>query len=911
MNPIDTRTQAAIDAAFGHVASTAATAAERATELLGTMATTATRIYQRDAYLTAQSDLRHRMPTFCRAFGEALRERLVRELDPHSEKNRRLSAASWDTLSLVEDDEVEERMFSDRISQAIAHECEWELRDLAAYMGALLRIGSADQERNPFRPDSVGAAIFRAIEAVSPERETRKLLARELAPVMAKAMRLCYAEILSDLKARGVQPVNLSVRGVEGPGNDRVTSGYASLPRDDGSTSSGQGSLFGGSGGGGSGGSSNSSSGAGFDSHRDPLSSRGAGLAGSTAGSLRGSDPGALSRFVESGRSVSGARTSTSVGASRPGGGAQGGHAQAVADAELMSLIRRLTFMTSRPGALDATPDGGLSERGFAGSLADASDAEAVAPASRRGSVVGGLGGVSDSGALGGGTGGLRGDGLTGLMAVNLIRAHRDELRQASSGTLDHMVIDVVGSLFDQILSDSRVPPQMARQIARLQLPVLRVALADPSFFSSRKHPVRRFVNRIASLACAFDDFEDGPGRQFLARVRELVQEIIEGDFDQVDVYAAKLTLLEAFIEQQNESDVQSHGEAASLLEGKESELRVQQRYMHQLQTTLASLVTQDYLRDFLAQVWSQALALAVRRDGPTAERTQRLRRAATDLVMSVQPKGTPALRKAFLMQLPGLMKALHEGMALIGWPEAAQKEFFGKLLPAHAESLNGQPLSDLDRNLLAKQLETAFNAALPRSDPLLSNEAKTLFGAAQIEPQFSAEEVEKIGFVKENAVDWDGKVDIDLGDDATESDATGGDDGSTPVRLDLAMGIDIDLGKLGTDPAEPAEPTQGLALMDHLRVGFAYQMHLKDGWKKVRLSYVSHGRSFFAFTHGRRHQETLSLTSRMLARMCETGRIRAFESSYLLERATARARKQLAALKPASSSSTTSSATH
>jgi hypothetical protein len=43
-----------------------------------------------------------------------------------------------------------------------------------------------------------------------------------------------------------------------------------------------------------------------------------------------------------------------------------------------------------------------------------------------------------------------------------------------------------------------------------------------------------------------------------------------------------------------------------------------------------------------------------------------------------------------------------------------------------------------------------------------------------------------------------------------------------------------------------------------------------------------------------------------MLARMCETGRIRAFESSYLLERATARARKQLAALKPAAGSATT-----
>ena len=81
------------------------------------------------------------------------------------------------------------------------------------------------------------------------------------------------------------------------------------------------------------------------------------------------------------------------------------------------------------------------------------------------------------------------------------------------------------------------------------------------------------------------------------------------------------------------------------------------------------------------------------------------------------------------------------------------------------------------------------------------------------------------------------------------------------------------------------------------MRLGFAYQMNLNDEWQKVRLSYVSPGRAFFVFTRGKRHTETVSLTSRMLSRMCETGRFRAFESAYLMERATARARKQLAAL--------------
>ena len=37
--------------------------------------------------------------------------------------------------------------------------------------------------------------------------------------------------------------------------------------------------------------------------------------------------------------------------------------------------------------------------------------------------------------------------------------------------------------------------------------------------------------------------------------------------------------------------------------------------------------------------------------------------------------------------------------------------------------------------------------------------------------------------------------------------------------------------------------------------------MHLKDEWQKVRLAHVSPGRSFFVFTRGGKHQETISMT--------------------------------------------------
>ncbi|MEO7008814.1 MAG: DUF1631 family protein, partial [Caldimonas sp.] len=889
MNPTEPRLHVALEAAMNQIRATAASVAARVCETLGATAAACNRISERDTIIATQQELRRNAGTFQSAFHEALREKVKQELAPRPEARRKLASADWQTLSLVEDREVEERMNFERIGQMISHECEWQLRDLAAYMGALTGLGRADEDKNPLRADVLGAALYRGIEAVTENPDGRKILTRDLGQAMAHAMPECYAEILRGLQQRGIQPVVLTVRTFEGPGNQLpgLNSAYASLPAGErNSTRSGHGDLA-------------PASGPGSDidlmyEHRRAAAAAAAAAAPSTLGYSRGGTGPGTHRGGPHDAHSSYAHADTTHAEGR---GGSRSHLTSPADAQLMNLLRRLTAVASGSAEFNPVP----AERSYSGSGGYGSrhggpgDSGASHHGSHSGSDPGSRGGVADfirtgqrsardagtgpASAGGGQAGAPFNDGLTGMMAVNLIRAHREELLQASTGKLDHMVIDVVGSLFDQILSDSRVPPQMARQIARLQLPVLRVALNDQTFFSTRRHPVRRFINRIASLACAFDEFDEGPGKPFLARVAQLVQEIVEGDFDQIDLYAAKLAELERFIAEQTEGEVEQSG-AVTTLASKESELRIQQRYMQQLQAALGALSLPAYLNDFLAQVWSQALVLATRRDGAESDRAKRFRRVGRDIVMSVQPKGSPMFRKKFLMQLPPLMKDLNEGMQLIGWPEAAQRDFFSKLLPAHAESLKGQPLSELDHNLMVKQLEGIFGMAIPGIESVSLAEPLPEAEEATLERRFTPEEAKQVGLVPESAVNWDGGVDIDLGapDEAAESTTS-----AAPVSGDP----DAPLGPTTTESGEPAEPSRGAQLIEHVKLGFAYQMHLKDEWQKVRLAHVSTGRSFFVFTRGAKHQETISMTSRMLARMCETGRMRAVESAYLMERAT------------------------
>jgi len=801
-----TRLPSALEHALQRVRLAARSAAERTVEGLSLAAMSAANTAQRDALLGGQFELNRRLAIFTLTFNEALEEQVSRQLNPRT--GNPSAPTTWDTMSLVEDHEVEIKVAAERFALDIQNQCEWEIRELDQYMGAVLRLGAADHERNPLRPEIIGQAMVRAVESIADRPEVRKVLLTETGRALANSMRQTYLDIMNDLRAAGVKPLGMTVRATDGPGSQigSYQTGYDSL------------------------------SGNAAASTRSALSALG-GLAGGGAVSTGlSTESAALFPDHEAAvDSVRGARTLDSGARARAGSGTQLGHV----DAELMSLMRRLAF--------SATPD--------------------IASGATTGGTLAQLGGSSGAG---------------GLAAANLIVAHRDALRQASSGALDHMVIDVVGSLFDQILSDPKVPPQMARQIARLQLPVLRAALGDQTFFSSRRHPVRRFVNRIASIGAAFDDLDTEDGRAFLKLVRDLVQEIVEGDFDQIETYEQKLASLELFIVEQSKREIHREGgNADEVLAKKEDQLRLQQRYATQLRHGLKDIPADEFLRDFVSSVWSQAVMKAANDDGVDSPTVARLRLAGRDLLMSVQPKGSPAQRKAFLIGLPVLMKTLNAGMDMIKWPEVARKDFFAKLLPAHSDSLKGEAMRTLDYNLMTKQVDAVLGTPIPKVTelpPMPASELPVLLDAVQ-EHTFTEAEARSIGLVDEKSIDWNGKVDIEIESEPEVQEAD--------IRIE------------GLPTPEPVEPSRGKSLADHVQIGFAYQMHIDGDWHKVRLGHVSAGRTFFVFTRGQKHKRTISMTYRMLARMCETNRLRAFENAYLLERATARARRQLAEMRP------------
>src|SRR2546427_220603 len=109
MNPTDLRLTAALEAALGHVRATASSVAERVAQGLSTQAQSSARAGERELLLTTQIELRRKINAFQLSFAKALADKVQQEVAPRSSR-RTPAATDWQSLTLVEDHEFDDRM---------------------------------------------------------------------------------------------------------------------------------------------------------------------------------------------------------------------------------------------------------------------------------------------------------------------------------------------------------------------------------------------------------------------------------------------------------------------------------------------------------------------------------------------------------------------------------------------------------------------------------------------------------------------------------------------------------------------------------------------------------------------------------------------------------------------------------
>ncbi|PZQ12013.1 MAG: hypothetical protein DI564_13675 [Rhodanobacter denitrificans] len=98
----------------------------------------------------------------------------------------------------------------------------------------------------------------------------------------------------------------------------------------------------------------------------------------------------------------------------------------------------------------------------------------------------------------------------------------------------DGDTIDLVGMLFGHLTRSAGLGTAAQGLLSQLQLPLMRVALADPAFFTRADHPARKLLNTVIEAGERWIDDTD-PDADLLLRLRQIVKQVAHGDAADLD----------------------------------------------------------------------------------------------------------------------------------------------------------------------------------------------------------------------------------------------------------------------------------------------------------------------------------------------------------------------------------------
>ncbi|MFK8020306.1 MAG: DUF1631 family protein [Pseudomonadales bacterium] len=221
-------------------------------------------------------------------------------------------------------------------------------------------------------------------------------------------------------------------------------------------------------------------------------------------------------------------------------------------------------------------------------------------------------------------------------LVTGILQQRKSEGGSTALRSADEHTINLVSMFFDFVLDAEALPIDMQALLARLQIPVLKIALRDRYLFTTKQHPLRNLINEIAQASYGRDVSkpEDAP---FFALINEQVQGLInEPELSEAD-FVDLIANLQDFLSSENqkseamEQRVSSSAKTSALARHAREKLRII------LQEKFKNKRTPDAVRNFLYLDWHNILLSTYLNHGEQSAEWLEVEQVADDLLWTAQ----------------------------------------------------------------------------------------------------------------------------------------------------------------------------------------------------------------------------------------------------------------------------------
>lgn len=272
-------------------------------------------------------------------------------------------------------------------------------------------------------------------------------------------------------------------------------------------------------------------------------------------------------------------------------------------------------------------------------------------------------------------------------------------------GRIEKETMGLVQMLFRFILKDQGLADPFRELIGKMQVPVLKMALMDEQFLTERRHPARRLLNELVSVAAQWQRGDSLVGDEPLLGLMRSTVERILGQFDtNGEVFKEALADFTSYVEKEKRRAAVLEKRTVDAEDGKARAEHARKTVAAEIQLRTMAHELPDLVQALINGPWSNVLFVTGLKHGfGSAEWAEQLRVLA-DLVWSVQPCASKSDRQKLIRLIPDLIQRLRRGLDSISYNPFEVAELFTGLEEIHLARIRGEILP----------LEQADAAAIP-----------------------------------------------------------------------------------------------------------------------------------------------------------------------------------------------------
>lgn len=263
--------------------------------------------------------------------------------------------------------------------------------------------------------------------------------------------------------------------------------------------------------------------------------------------------------------------------------------------------------------------------------------------------------------------------------------------KAAAINQVDDDVINLVSMMFEFILDDRNLAAPMKVLIGRLQIPMVKVAIADKTFFSKGGHPARRLLNEMAMACLGWQESTDAGKRDNLyEKMQEVVSTVINDFEADIGIFERLLIDFRSFLEKEKRRAQILEQRTIDAEDGKAKSERARALVDDELTRIYAGREIPVAANKLLREAWGNVMFITCLKEGTDSQQWQDNCLTARQLVWSLVAPMEKENRQKLLKLVPELLQKLRVGLEGISFSPFETTQLFKQLESLHLTRLRG-----------------------------------------------------------------------------------------------------------------------------------------------------------------------------------------------------------------------------